>query len=166
MAMVYLALGSNIGDSLQYIGQAIGLLGSVVHDIQQAPVYVSKAVGYTDQADFMNTAICGQTELSPQTLLQAIDTIEQQIGRVRRFRWGPREIDIDIIFYEDRFIESKNLTIPHPAFRERDFVLQPLVDLNSTLIDPVSQKTVKQLLEQLNPSQLSIIRKIKSHDKS
>jgi 2-amino-4-hydroxy-6-hydroxymethyldihydropteridine diphosphokinase len=160
MLTVYLALGSNVGDSAQYIAKAIELLGPTLHDIQQAPCYISKAVGYTNQADFLNTAVCGQTELSPQALIQTIEQIEQQVGRIKRFRWGPREVDIDIIFYGNQTLESENLTIPHPAFRERDFVLQPLVDLNSEMVDPVSQKTVKQLLNQLNASQVSITRRL------
>jgi 2-amino-4-hydroxy-6-hydroxymethyldihydropteridine diphosphokinase len=154
---VYLALGSNVGDSAQYIAKAVNLLGSALQDIQQAPLYTSKAVGYTDQADFLNTAISGQTELAPQALLQAIHGVEQQVGRVKRFRWGPREIDIDIIFYDNQTLKTENLTIPHPSFRERDFVLRPLVDLSSKMVDPVSQKTVKQLLDALEPSRLSII---------
>lgn len=160
MVTVYLALGSNVGNSAQYIVKAIELLGPFLHDIKQAPTYATRAVGYTDQANYLNTAISGQTTLSPQELLDVINTIEQQVGRIKRFRWGPREIDIDIIFYGDQVLESETLVIPHPSFRERDFVLQPLVDLNNEMIDPVSQKTVKQLLDQLKPGQLSIINKV------
>ena len=160
MTTVYLALGSNVGDSDRYIMKAIDLLSPALHDIQRAPLYVSKAVDFTDQADFLNTAISGQTELSPQELLQAIDHIEQQVGRVKRFRWGPREIDIDIIFYGDQLLQTESLTIPHPSFQERDFVLRPLLDLDSKIIDPVSHKTLKQLLDSLDVSQLSIMHKV------
>ena len=159
MTTVYLALGSNTGDSARYIMKAIDLLGPVLHDIQRAPLYVSKAVGFTEQADFLNTVISGQTELSPQALIQVIDDVEQQVGRVQRFRWGPREIDIDIIFYGNQILKTESLTIPHPSFQERDFVLRPLVDLDSKIIDPLSHKTVKQLLDGLNDSQLSIMHK-------
>ncbi|HUD10584.1 MAG TPA: 2-amino-4-hydroxy-6-hydroxymethyldihydropteridine diphosphokinase [Candidatus Saccharimonadales bacterium] len=160
MVTVYLALGSNVGDSARYITKAIDLLGSALQDIQQAPLYVSKAVGYTDQADFLNTAISGQTELSPQALSRVIKNTERQIGRVKRFRWGPREIDIDIIFYGNQVLATDSLTIPHPSFKQRDFVLRPIVDLNSKMIDPLTHKTVKQLLNQQDPSHLSIIRKV------
>jgi 2-amino-4-hydroxy-6-hydroxymethyldihydropteridine diphosphokinase len=160
MITVYLALGSNVGDSAQYIAKAIDSLGSVLDNIQQAPLYSSKAIGYTDQANFLNTVISGQTEQSPQALLQAIKEVEEQVGRIKRFRWGPREIDIDIIFYGDQALETETLTIPHPSFRERDFVLQPLVDLNSAVIDPLTQKTARQLLDQLASAQLSIIKKV------
>jgi 2-amino-4-hydroxy-6-hydroxymethyldihydropteridine diphosphokinase len=160
MTTVYLALGSNVGDSAHYIMKAIDLLGPVLHDMQRAPLYASKAVGFTDQADFLNTAISGRTELSPQELIQVIDDVEQQVGRVKRFRWGPREIDIDIIFYGNQILETESLTVPHPSFQERDFVLRPLLDLDSKIIDPVSHKTVKQLLGSLDTSQLSIMHKV------
>ncbi len=161
MTTIYLALGSNVGDPALYIMKAIDLLGTVVHNIRRAPLYASKAVGFTDQADFLNTAISGKTELSPQALLQAINNVEQQVGRVKRFRWGPREIDIDIIFYGNQLLETDSLIIPHPSFQERDFVLRPLVDLDSKIIDPASHKTLKQLLDSLNASQLSIINKVR-----
>ena len=160
MTTVYLALGSNVGDPARHITKAINLLSAVLHNIKQAPLYSSKPIGFTDQADFLNTAISGQTELSPQELLQAINNVEQQVGRVKRFRWGPREIDIDIIFYGDQLLQTESLTIPHPSFKERDFVLRPLLDLDSKIIDPASHKTIKQLLDNLDASQLSIIHKV------
>jgi 2-amino-4-hydroxy-6-hydroxymethyldihydropteridine diphosphokinase len=169
MTKVYLGLGSNVGDSRANIARAIMLLagspakepdgdrsGTTLQDIKQAPVYTSKAVGYTEQADFLNTAIRGQTELSPQELLARIEMIEQELGRLERFRWGPREIDIDIILYGDRVLESEQLTLPHPHFRERDFVLRPLADLDPRLVDPVTGKTVEQLLIAIDPSSRSI----------
>ena len=79
---------------------------------------------------------------------------------MKRFRWGPREIDIDIILYGNQILETESLTIPHPSFQERDFVLRPLLDLDSKIIDPVSHKTLKQLLGSLDASQLSIIHKV------
>jgi 2-amino-4-hydroxy-6-hydroxymethyldihydropteridine diphosphokinase len=157
MNTVYLALGSNVGDSVQNISKAINLLSPALQDIKLAPIYSTKAVGYTNQPDFFNTAISGKTELSPQELLKFTDKVEKLVGRVKRFRWGPREIDIDIIFYGNLILETERLTIPHPNFRERDFVLKPIVDLNNKQVDPVSLKTVKQIFDQLDPSKLSII---------
>ena len=159
MTTTYLALGSNVGDPAQYITKAIDSLQTVLSEVKQAPLYTSKAVGYTDQPNFLNTVISGQTELSPQELLEVIDKIERKLGRIKRFRWGPREIDIDIIFFGNQILNTEKLVIPHPSFRERDFVLQPLVDLNSQTTDPVSQLTVKELLDRLEPSSLSIIHK-------
>lgn len=157
MATIYLALGSNVGDSAKYIEQAIGLLGPAVNNIRRAPVYRSRAVGYTDQADFLNTAVSGQTSLSPEKLLSFLQSVEQEVGRTETFRWGPREIDIDIIFYDDLLLETPALTLPHPLFRERDFVLRPLADLNSSLVDPVSGQTASQLLGKIRQDARSII---------
>jgi len=156
MATVYLALGSNVGDSRQEIEQAIGLLGAAVNNIQRAPLYRTKAAGYTDQPDFINTAIRGETALSPGELLALAQDIEQKIGRIERFRWGPREIDIDIIFYGDLVQESEALVLPHPVYHKRDFVLQPLKDLDPNLRDPVSGKTVSELLAKIAPQDKSI----------
>lgn len=157
MTTVYLALGSNIGDSRANITQAVQLLDPAVQQIKQAPLYTSKAVGYTDQPDFLNTAISGETDLSPQELLKTIKSVEQQVGRTKSFRNGPREIDIDIILYGDQVLQTDKLTIPHPRFRERDFVLQPLNDLNPSLTDPVSGQTVGQLLAKIAPQDRSIL---------
>jgi 2-amino-4-hydroxy-6-hydroxymethyldihydropteridine diphosphokinase len=156
---VYLALGSNVGDSQANIAQAIKLLGASVKQIKQASLYVSKAVGYTDQPDFLNTAASGQTSLSPEALLEFVKNVEGQVGRTASFHWGPREIDIDIISYGDTMLETKNLTIPHREFRKRDFVLQPLNDLDPALVDPVSGQTIKQLLDRFSDT-LSILRKL------
>jgi 2-amino-4-hydroxy-6-hydroxymethyldihydropteridine diphosphokinase len=158
MATIYLALGSNVGDSENHLEQAVKLLGAQVNNIQRAPLYRSKAVGYTDQADFLNTAISGQTKLSPEQLLAFIKTTEQEIGRQETFRWGPREIDIDIIFYDDLVQQTEALTLPHPAFRERDFVLQPLCDLDLNLIDPVTGQTVSHLLEKISSKDKSLLK--------
>jgi 2-amino-4-hydroxy-6-hydroxymethyldihydropteridine diphosphokinase len=160
MAAVYLALGSNVGDSLTNITQSIKLLGVSVKHIKQAPLYTSKAVGYTDQSDFFNTAISGQTDLSPEALLKFTKEVEHQVGRTASFHWGPREIDIDIILYDDLQLQTDNLTIPHPLFRQRDFVLQPLADLNPRLADPVSGQTIRQLLASINPSDHSLIGRV------
>lgn len=156
MAEVYLALGSNVGSGDVHLDQAIKLLESAVSNIKQAPRYTSKAVGFTEQADFLNTVISGETALKPQELLVFIQQVEQEVGRIRRFRWGPREIDIDIIFYDGQIINNPDLSIPHPRFSERDFVLQPLCDLKSDFIDPISKLTVHELYEKLPKEALSI----------
>ncbi|HSW37330.1 MAG TPA: 2-amino-4-hydroxy-6-hydroxymethyldihydropteridine diphosphokinase [Candidatus Saccharimonadales bacterium] len=160
MAIVYLALGANVGNPKANIEQAIELLQSSVDKIQCAPLYASKAVGYTDQPDFINTAVSGETVLDPAELLKFVKEVEEQVGRVERFRWGPREIDIDIIFYNDSVVQQDNLVIPHPRFAERDFVLQPICDLDPTFIDPLSKRSVKQLLEALSSDQRSLLNKV------
>jgi 2-amino-4-hydroxy-6-hydroxymethyldihydropteridine diphosphokinase len=160
MTIVYLALGSNVGDSARHIKQAVNLLRDQLHNIKQAPVYESRAVGYTDQPNFLNTVISGNTNLSPESLLAYLKEIEKKVGRTETFRNGPREIDIDIIFYGDQVLETDKLTIPHPSFSQRDFVLQSLSDLNSELVDPLSGQTVGQLLDQVLDADRSIINRV------
>lgn len=156
MATVLLALGSNVGDSVDTIGRTIDALRKELRDITVAPVYISRAVGFTDQPDFYNTALRAGTDLSPEKLLKFVKSLEKKLGRIARFRWGPREIDIDIIFYDDLVVESPNLTIPHPRFAERDFVLRPIADIQPNLVDPVSGKTIHELLRVLPKSERAI----------
>jgi len=156
MATVYLALGSNVGDGDRQFDRAIELLMPALSHVQQAPRYSSKAVGFTDQPDFLNTVISGETDLDPKQLLELTQSVEQHVGRVKRFHWGPREIDIDIIFYDNRVIELPDLSIPHPRFSERDFVLKPLKDLSPELVDPLTHNTVKALYDQLSEDKRSI----------
>jgi 2-amino-4-hydroxy-6-hydroxymethyldihydropteridine diphosphokinase len=160
MTTVYLALGSNVGDSRQEIARAIALLGTKLQRLQTAPLYTSKAVGYTDQPDFVNTAIKADTDMTPRELLTFVKQVEKKVGRVARFRWGPREIDIDIILYGEVIHETPTLTLPHLSFRERDFVLRPLCDLNPEALDPVTNQTVQQLADDLSASQASILRRL------
>jgi 2-amino-4-hydroxy-6-hydroxymethyldihydropteridine diphosphokinase len=160
MTTIYLALGSNVGDSTAYIKQAAELLRPLLSDLKQAPLYLSEAVGHTDQSNFYNTAVSGNTGLPPTAFLAYLKAIERKIGRTPTFHHGPREIDIDIIFYGDLKLETATLTIPHPDFVNRDFVLQPLLDLNPELIDPQSGQTVAALLGKLQPEQRSIIRRV------
>jgi 2-amino-4-hydroxy-6-hydroxymethyldihydropteridine diphosphokinase len=157
MAIVYLALGSNVGKGDQQFDSALKALREHLTDIKQASRYTSAAVGFTDQPDFLNTVIEAETDLSPQELLAFTQMTEQKVGRIRRFRWGPREIDIDIIFYDDQIIDEPDLSIPHPRFAKREFILKPLLDLNPDLIDPVSKKTIQQLYEQL-PAENRVIK--------
>ena len=160
MATVFLALGSNVGDSQQYISKAIELLGEKVSNIKTAPLYRSPAMpvpGHDDMPDFLNTAIRGETNLEPLELLKFVKNIEKEIGRIYRFRWGPREIDIDIIFYDDLILDTPELTIPHSGANERDFVLKPISDIDATFIDPKTKHMVNDLFEKLPVSELTIL---------
>lgn len=159
MKKIFLALGSNVGNKNKNIKEAIKLLSRNIQKIKVAPIYKSKAMYYEDQDVFLNTVISGNTSLSPKALLKFIKTIEVQVGRTKRFKWGPREIDIDIIFYGNTICNEKDLQIPHPLLQERDFVLQPLYYLDSKFIHPVMKKTVKELLNNLPSSQRSILNK-------
>lgn len=149
MSTIFLALGSNVGNKKACIEQAMDFLHERVTNIVQAQLYQTKPWGYENQENFLNTVLQGETNLTPQELLTFIKTIEQKVGRVQRFRNGPREIDIDILFYNDLIYQDKTLQIPHPRIAERDFVLQPLVDIAPNFIHPQLQKTMQQLLEAL-----------------
>jgi len=155
---IFIGLGSNVGNREAFIQKAIEYLSEEVLDINQSPIFVSKAVGFTKQPDFYNIAISGFTALSPENLLVFTKEIEKKVGRIKRFRWGPREIDIDILFYSNKIIKKENLIIPHPRLHERDFVLQPLVYLQPNLIHPVFKKTMTELLSNLET--ISVIRTI------
>ncbi|HWB39264.1 MAG TPA: 2-amino-4-hydroxy-6-hydroxymethyldihydropteridine diphosphokinase [Candidatus Saccharimonadales bacterium] len=157
MTDVYLGLGSNVGDSKAFIDTAIDLLANHLKEIKRAPLYQSKAVGYTEQPDFLNTAIRGQTHLTPQALLAVIHGIETDMGRTKTFRWGPREIDIDIIFYGNTILDAPGLTIPHDSFRDRAFVLKPLADLDPGLIDPFSKLSMEVILKALPPEDIAAV---------
>jgi len=160
MATVFLALGSNVGDSQQLIEKAVDLLGVSIRNITRAPMYTSKPFGVTDQPDFFNTALRGKTDLTPLELLDFVKSVEANVGRVKRYRWGPREIDIDIIFYDDLVLNNPDLTIPHAGLRERDFVLRPLNDLDPNYIDPLSKHSIQELLAKLPQDETYILKKV------
>ena len=149
MHKIYLALGSNIGDLDTNIKKAIDELKKKIKITKVAKMYSNKAKLYLDQPDFLNTAIEGETELSPSELLTFCKGIEHDLGRKLRFRWGPREIDIDIVFYDDIILSTPELIIPHIGAHERDFVLVPLNEISPDYIHPYLQKSIKELLEEL-----------------
>ncbi len=149
MEKVFLGLGSNIGDKKSNILKAVKILSKEIKNIKVASFYISKAVGYTDQNDFVNTVLKGYTELSPYQLLQFCQFVEKEVGRIYRFKWGPREIDIDILTYGNLVINSEDLKIPHPFLEERDFVLIPLRDIEPNFVHPVSKKKLEELIKNI-----------------
>jgi 2-amino-4-hydroxy-6-hydroxymethyldihydropteridine diphosphokinase len=131
MITAYIALGSNQQcpeEQLRRAVKAIGQLGGS-RILQVSPVYRSAAVGPGEQPDYLNAVVALETGLSPGKLLQALQDIEHAQGRVRTERWGPRTLDLDILLYSDHIIATPELTIPHRAIAERNFVLYPLIDL-------------------------------------
>lgn len=147
MTRVLLGLGSNIEPRLAYLRRAVAGLGCCGTVAALAPVYESPPYGVTDQAAFLNTAALLDTERAPLALLAALKAIEGELGRQRRERWGPREIDIDIIFYGEQIVDLDGLTIPHPDAHNRRFVLRPLADLAPGWRDPRDGRTVQELLD-------------------
>lgn len=125
-----LATGSNQGNRLEYLSQAKSLLEDDFQLIAESRVYESPAVDYLDQPDFLNQVLEFKTpNLTPATVLAHIQKIEKSLGRQRVIDKGPRTIDIDILFYDLQQIESQSLTVPHPSWSERSFVVKPLLEL-------------------------------------
>ena len=139
-SQVFLALGSNLNDPVAQIKQAIRSLAQTVNTIECAQLYQSKPLGPQDQPDFVNTVISGYTSLSPEELLITIQDIEQQQQRVKTQHWGPRTIDIDILFYGNLRINTPELTIPHKELFNRTFVAIPLFDLIPSGITPIGDQ--------------------------
>lgn len=133
---VFLGLGSNVGDRLSFILRALEELERVGEVVKVSTVYESEPWGVLDQEPFLNCVLELRTHLDPFTLLERLKRIEKEVGRKPRFRWGPREIDVDILLYEGEVVESPTLRIPHPFIKERDFVLIPLLEIDPTLRDP------------------------------
>jgi 2-amino-4-hydroxy-6-hydroxymethyldihydropteridine diphosphokinase len=146
MTEVVLALGSNLGNSREYMIAALGHLKRLGSLKKVASLYQTSPYGYYDQPDFLNTAVIAETKLKPFPLLNTLKKIEQEMGRTERQRWGPREIDLDIIFYNQKVISSEELTIPHPDFHNRAFVLLPLAEIAPDWMSPLHRSPVKELL--------------------
>jgi 2-amino-4-hydroxy-6-hydroxymethyldihydropteridine diphosphokinase len=147
--LVFLALGSNVGNKEQHITNAILALSKQLSNIVSAKLYETKPMYYEAQDIFVNTVIKGQTDLSPQELIIFVKHTEKDLGRQKRFRNGPREIDIDILFYDQLIYESPDLVIPHPRISEREFVLKPFMDIDPNFFHPVLKKTIKELFTEL-----------------
>ena len=130
-----LSLGSNLGDREQNLQDAIAMIKADedISDVRVASLYITEPVGFKDQADFYNTCVSLYTARTPEELLEFTSGIENELGRKRVMRWGPRTIDIDIITIDDLNVRSPRLTIPHPRYKERAFVLYPMSEL--TLLD-------------------------------
>ncbi len=146
MPTVYLALGTNLGDRPANLRAAIATMPPSVIVRQSSPVYETPPWGITDQPAFLNMVLRGETDLEPAALLEHLKRLETALGRAASVRWGPRLIDIDILFYDALILDIPGLTIPHPRLHERAFVLVPLADLVPGLVHPVLGKSVRDLL--------------------
>ena len=152
---IIILLGSNLGDRLANLKQAIASIASFSTILQQSNIYQTAAWGNTDQADFLNQAIEIQTNHSAENLMHALLAIETQMGRVRLQKWEPRIIDLDIIFYESAIHSSDFIQIPHPEMQNRAFVLKPLLDLIPNFEHPILKQNITQLWEKC-PDQLEV----------
>jgi 2-amino-4-hydroxy-6-hydroxymethyldihydropteridine diphosphokinase len=147
VALVYLSLGSNMGDRRAILRSAIARLEAPdLRILRISPVYETEPVDYADQEWFLNLVVEAETELPPMELLARAQEIEAAMGRVRAVPKGPRTIDIDILLYANEVVHNAELEIPHPRMSERRFVLAPLADLAPDLRHPVTQRTVREML--------------------
>ena len=144
---VVLLLGTNLGSRENNLQLAISLLTGLVGNlIKQSSIYETAAWGLENQPNFLNQIIILSTSQSPKFLMKTILKIEKKMGRERLVKMGPRIIDIDILFYENRIINKPSLTIPHPRIQFRRFVLEPLNELQPNYVHPILNKSVKDLL--------------------
>lgn len=149
MHIVFLGLGSNIGDRLFYINSAIEKISAIENVTLSASsaIYETEPWGVTDQELYLNCAVKIETELPPDELFVHIKMIEKELGREVTEKWTARKIDIDILFYDDIIFDDGKLSIPHSKIQERNFVLIPLNEIDNELVHPVYGKTVRELLE-------------------
>ena len=158
---IYLAFGSNLGDGVEAIQTAIAFLGERgVEPVALSGLFRSKPKYFSDQPDFINCVGHFKTDIDPRELLAACNEAEKAAGRRRRERYGPRELDVDILLYGEEVISEKSLTIPHPAIAERLFVLTPLAELSCTIVVP-GVGVVGELLEEARrilPVQEEVVR--------
>lgn len=146
MHAAYLLLGSNQGDRPSLLEQATAALGGIGKVQARSGLYETAAWGLTDQPAFLNQAICLNTRLNPLELLEAILDIEQELGRERIVRYGPRTIDIDILLFDQVMLQEEKLSIPHPELPNRRFALMPLAEIADQIMHPGLNRTVGDLL--------------------
>ncbi|MGG1572689.1 2-amino-4-hydroxy-6-hydroxymethyldihydropteridine diphosphokinase [Fictibacillus sp. NRS-1165] len=151
MNSVYLSLGSNLGNREEYIRKAIEALSDhpAIEVERISSLYETEPVGFTDQPPFLNLAVKVQTSLSAEALLSITQEIENQLERIRKIRWGPRTIDLDILLYNNERIQSERLHIPHPRMLERAFVMIPLLEIAPDLTFPDAGVSLNDVFRQL-----------------
>jgi len=145
-----IGLGSNLGERDKNIRTALEKMQEKgIELLRVSSVLETEPYGYTDQPKFLNAVCLVETNLTPDQLLDVLLEIEKEMGRVRERKWGPRIIDLDIIFYEDLVLESERLIVPHPDMHNRWFVLAPLAEICPDYVHPKLKKTVRELLQEL-----------------
>jgi 2-amino-4-hydroxy-6-hydroxymethyldihydropteridine diphosphokinase len=146
--IAYIGIGSNLGDKLHHCEKAISEILRIDHHklLARSSFFKAQPIGYTSQDWFVNGVVKIETDLEAPELLRKLKTVESHLGRTETFRWGPRAIDLDILFFDDVEIQTEELQIPHPRVQYRQFVLIPLVEIDRNLIHPILKKTIQELL--------------------
>ncbi len=148
MFSYYLHLGSNQGDRHEYLQKALHLISEKIGTISlKSAIYETEPWGLKEQENFLNMAISVMSSKNPEEVLKVIKAIEISMGSVKSVKWGPRTIDIDILYCDDLIINSPEVTIPHPHIRERNFVLIPLMEIAGDFTDPVHQITIDEMYD-------------------
>ena len=159
MKTVALALGSNMGDRLGNLRQAVHLLENQrIRVTTRSDVFETKPVGFENQKRFLNACILAQTDLSPLELLAETQRVETLLGRARDVRWGPRTIDLDIVLFDEMVVNEETLVIPHPRMTERAFVLVPLAQICPGRLHPGTGETIAALAEKIRNEHRSMQR--------
>ena len=160
---IFLSLGGNVGDVQANFADALEALEArKVHVVKESALYKTEPIGITDQDWFFNQVVEVETELSPLELLYACLATEEEIGRIRNpdEKWGPRPIDVDLLFYHDQVINTTELTVPHPELVDRRFILVPLSEIAPDFRHPTRRKTIQELLTKLNETDAAEVIKV------
>jgi 2-amino-4-hydroxy-6-hydroxymethyldihydropteridine diphosphokinase len=154
--IIYLALGTNLGERLLNLHAAINAFEPQIHVLKESSVYETEPWGYADQPAFLNMVVQAETDLTPRGLLDRLKELEVSLGRIPNFRNGPRLIDLDILFYDEISLNSPGLVIPHPRIQERVFVLVPLVEIAPNFVHPLLERSVTQMTASMDKNGVSL----------